>query len=162
DTELRPSAAFSTLGWFNDPLLSTTLSADSTWLVNTVIHELLHNTVWIPGDVSFNESLASFAGSHGAEAFFRARGDTASVARAARNQAIDRALGQFYESVYMSLDSAFRAHPGDSARMVRIEARDSVMARAHRHLAGDVAPALGVRDTMWAHRFQINVAIILA
>ncbi len=73
DVVLRSSPAFSTLGWFNDPLLSTTLQADEVSLVNIVIHEILHSTVWIPGSVSFNESLANFVGHQGAIEFFRKR-----------------------------------------------------------------------------------------
>lgn len=70
DIYLRPSAAFSTLGWFDDPLLSTVLKFDDVSLVNTVLHELLHNTVWIPNNVSFNETLANVVGSLAAQEFF--------------------------------------------------------------------------------------------
>ena len=79
DVTVGPSSAFSTLGWFNDPLVSTTVKADSVTLVNTILHELLHNTFFAKGAVSFNESFATFVGGRGAEHFFRARGDSLSV-----------------------------------------------------------------------------------
>ena len=70
DVNLRPSPAFSTLGWFNDPLLSTTLSSDDVSLVDTVVHEIVHNTIWIPGNVPFNETMANVLGSIGSRLFF--------------------------------------------------------------------------------------------
>ena len=70
DIYIRSSPAFSTLGWFNDPLLSTTVKFDEIALVDTVIHEILHNTIWIKNNVPFNETLANFIGARGVEAFF--------------------------------------------------------------------------------------------
>ncbi len=70
ETWVRGSEAFSTLGWFNDPVLTPALKAHETRLVNTVIHETVHATVWIPDNVAFNESLANFVGLAGAVQFF--------------------------------------------------------------------------------------------
>lgn len=57
--------AFSTLGAFPDPVRSPMLERDRISLAETVIHELLHNTIWRPDDVPFNESLATFVGRRG-------------------------------------------------------------------------------------------------
>lgn len=70
---VRGTDAFSTLGWFNDPVLSTILKNPDVRIVNTIIHESLHATVWIPNHVEFNESLANFVGLAGALDFYRAR-----------------------------------------------------------------------------------------
>jgi predicted aminopeptidase len=70
ETQVRGSEAFSTLGWFNDPVLSTTLSHHPVRVVNTVIHEIFHQTVWVPGHVDFNESAANYIGVKGAMEFF--------------------------------------------------------------------------------------------
>jgi predicted aminopeptidase len=69
DTYVRGIRAYSTLGYFTDPILSSMLGYDDFSLINTIIHELLHRTVWIKGSISFNESLASFVGDKGTLAY---------------------------------------------------------------------------------------------
>ena len=160
DTYLRPSAAFSTLGWFNDPLLSTTLRYDSLDLANTVIHEVTHNTFYAPGQAVFNESFATFVGAHGAEWFFRARGDTARARLAALDWEDDKALGRFWTSLWHQLDSAYRAHP--ESREARLRARDSIYSHARRHLVDSIGPRLQRVDPRALSRVQLDNAALLA
>ncbi|HWJ23692.1 MAG TPA: aminopeptidase [Gemmatimonadaceae bacterium] len=166
DVYLRPSPAFSTLGWFNDPLLSTSLREDSLDLANTVIHELTHNTFYAPGQAVFNESFANFVGSRGAAWFFRSRGDSAAAAKVDARWADERVIGAFYSGVYHALDSAFKARPGEdaAARADRLRARDTIYARARRFLADSVAPALhaGPLPRRWAERVKLDNAAVLA
>jgi predicted aminopeptidase len=162
DTDLRPASAFSTLGWFNDPLLNTTLRADSTQLVNTVIHELVHSTVWIAGDAVFNESFANFVGTYGALAFFRAKGDTAAMTRIRRDWQSELVLGAFYAETFAALTAAFDSLPGAARHEARLAARERVFAAGRARLAADVAPALGITDTLWAQRLRLNNATVMS
>ena len=73
DAYARTAGAYSTLGWFRDPILPAMLTWDEFDLADTVMHELAHATVWVPGSVSFNESFASFVGEEGAFRYIEAR-----------------------------------------------------------------------------------------
>lgn len=60
DVYVAGAEAYSTLGWFNDPLTSAVLWRSDSQLVALVIHELVHQHYYLSGDTAFNESLASF------------------------------------------------------------------------------------------------------
>lgn len=70
DTYMRGVSAYSTLGWFNDPLLSSMLRYKDHDLVNTVIHETVHATLFIKHEADFNERMAVFIGNKGTELFY--------------------------------------------------------------------------------------------
>ena len=52
--------AYSTLGWFRDPLPATVLGRSDDQLAGLIFHELAHQRIYLPGDTAFNESFASF------------------------------------------------------------------------------------------------------
>jgi predicted aminopeptidase len=160
DVYVRPSDAFSTLGFFNDPLLNTTLKGDTLSLANTVIHELTHNTFYASGQAPFNESFAMFVGARGAAGFFRSRGQEAAAARLDAQWEDDKILARFWSRVIKSLDSAYAAHPSD--REARIHARDTVYALARQALISEIGPALKTISPRYAERVPLDNASLLA
>ena len=66
DVYVGAAAAYSTLGWFDDPLLSTFIRYDDAALADLLFHELAHGVVYVRGDSAFNEAFASFVGNAGA------------------------------------------------------------------------------------------------
>jgi predicted aminopeptidase len=73
DVWIRGVDAFSTLGWFRDPLYSYMRDYSPYRLADLIIHESLHATVFIKGQVQFNEELAEFVGTEGARLYMESR-----------------------------------------------------------------------------------------
>jgi predicted aminopeptidase len=160
DTYLRPASAFSTLGWFNDPLLSTTVRADTLDLVNTVMHELSHNTLFVKNHVEFNESFASFVGARGAAAFFRARGSDGAARRVEAEWEDEKRLSVFWAQLVADLRGAYARHPTDSA--ARVAARDSVYRGARRILVDSLSALVPTIPREWFTRVPLDNAALLA
>ncbi|MCO6056134.1 aminopeptidase [Pseudomonas sp. MOB-449] len=74
DTWVGGVEAYSTLGWFDDPLLNTLLRWDDDRLAALIFHELAHQQLYVPGDTAFNESFASFVEREGLNQWRSSRG----------------------------------------------------------------------------------------
>jgi predicted aminopeptidase len=66
DTSVQKAGAYSTLGWLKDPIFSSMLQWDKVTLVNLILHEMTHTTVYFKGKTDFNEEMATFVGNQGA------------------------------------------------------------------------------------------------
>ncbi len=71
DTYTYEVDAYSTVGFFKDPIRSPMLRRHTLSAVDTIFHELLHNTIWRPSEPVFNESLATFVGRTAAVEFLQ-------------------------------------------------------------------------------------------
>lgn len=159
DTYLRPSGAFSTLGWFNDPLLSTALGGDSVELAALVFHELAHNTLWVKSATPFNETFAQLVGYRAAEAFFRERGDSARAARAADRWHDELVLAGFYDTLGTRLEELYASKP-DSAALA--EGRLEAARWARGELEGAVGDSLRTVSVARMADRPVNNARIIA
>jgi predicted aminopeptidase len=164
DTYLRSTAAFSTLGWFADPLYSTLLRQDEVGVVETVLHELAHNHLFLPGQGRFNESWANFAGHAAAMAFFcRREGggpDTVWCTRARDRWSDARDISRYL----MALEEEIRGIYAREDRSVeeRIADRDRVYARALDDFRQEVQPGLRASTYGYLASEELNNATLLA
>lgn len=109
ETYIRTAGAYSTLGWFEDPVLPGMLKWSDYRLADTVLHELAHATVWIKGSVKFNESFASFVGEVGAFQYLEARfgPDSDVVLNARKDHADLQRWRDLLRTLYADLDAVF-------------------------------------------------------
>ena len=74
DATVTGARAYSTLGWFDDPLLSSMVELPEPWLAGIVFHELAHQRLYVPGDTDFNESFAVVVERAGVRRWIEAQG----------------------------------------------------------------------------------------
>jgi predicted aminopeptidase len=140
DTYVRPAMAFSTLGWFSDPLLPHLLRYDRETLTNIIVHELFHSTFYVKGQSAFNESLANFAGHRGAVAFFTKEfGQDAAVTRQAlATWENELTVAQFLASGVERLKTLYASSVAETEKLQQREELFAQLQQEFRSLPGPV------------------------
>jgi predicted aminopeptidase len=144
DVSVRPVSTYSLLGIAPDPVMSTMLfRRDELDIVETVIHELAHATVFAAGAGSFNEGLATFIGREGRRQFVRERFGPSSVVavRAAADDADGDAWGRAVAALAFDLRVLY-AQRGTRSRADLLDEKQRIFARHQRHWQDEVAPTL--------------------
>ena len=80
DVAVGGASAYSTLGWFDDPVLDTMLRGGDVRYVGTLFHELAHQVLYVKNDSTFNEAFATFVEQIGVHAWLRNRGEADRIA----------------------------------------------------------------------------------
>lgn len=125
DVLMQDVAGYSTLGWFDDPLLSSQLRYSEYGLVRLVIHEAVHATVWIPGSVRFNESLASFVEEEGARQFIRRNDPDGS--RMARLDAIKKEQAMFRTIMHRTATELKQLYSGELSNDEKLKSKHRII-----------------------------------
>jgi len=142
--------AYSTLGWLDDPVTGAMLREGEGVLVETLLHELVHATAYLPDRARFNEGAATFLGQEASVAFFLGAGlEPEAQARrreVAARRRLDAALGDLREA-------ALRIYAAEPAGRRREGARATLEAGARerlRELLGPAAESVRLNDACLA------------
>jgi predicted aminopeptidase len=123
--------AYSTLGWFHDPVLNTFFHRTDAELAELVFHELTHVKLFLPGDSDFNEAFAMANAQAGVRRWLLSRGDRAALARYETGLAKDR------EIVRLLLDTR--------ARLARLYAETQLTPAEMRRRKNEIIAGLHTR-----------------
>jgi predicted aminopeptidase len=119
--------AYSTLGWFEDPVLNTFLHRNDAELAELIFHELTHIRVFFSGDTEFNEALATAVGREGVRRWLKARGRRGDLADYESDVAKDDEIIKMLISRRPRLQKLYESNRSKSTEQQR-EAKKRAMA----------------------------------
>jgi len=125
DVRVSPVMAYSTLGWFRDPVFSTQLKQDDAMLAGVIFHELAHQQLYLPGDAAFNESFATTVEIEGLRRWLKHQNDPEAEAKALAEL---RRRGEFVEFVLPYRLRLQEIYSSDLDNDIKIAAKSKVFA----------------------------------
>ncbi len=162
DTFIYELDAYSTLGLLPDPVTSAMLARGDVSLADTIMHELSHNTIWRPGDTTFNESMATFIGqTAGLEFILSDSGNGSDLAeRARRNYEDQERFNIYLQGLVDELTALYAENLPRDAKLAR---RDEIFEAARVRLVDEVIPLMSNPESWSAYReLTLNNAFLLA
>lgn len=160
DTLTRPVSAYSTIGILPDPLFSSMLLGSEEYLADTIIHEMTHETVFVQGDIPFNESMANFVGNVGGIEFLKYKhGEDSNQVRSSMDYKHDDAIfSGFMADFYTELDNFFKS---DISREEKITGREKIYNKYKDKFRDEIKPQLKTKYFDYFMKLKMNNAYIL-
>lgn len=157
DTQRRKIGGYSTLGYFSDPVWPNMLKMHDFDLIELIIHELAHATVYIPHQAAFNETFANFVGKNGAiyyvEENFGRDGDVVRSIKKYHKQLEIRT--KFFHELYGKLQNIYLSKDSDNKK--RAQKKQTLLQAKSDYQKLDIADFLKHID--WS---KINNAYLMA
>lgn len=159
DTWVGGVTAYSTLGWFADPVLNTMLSRDTDYLVKVILHELAHQKIYIENDTAFNEAFAETVALEGLRRWYEQLDDAAGYREFLQKQQHEE---QFVRLVLHYRDKLESVYASDMTRQEKL-ARKQQLLRAMAEDYRQMRPGWG-NDDRYDNWFagDLNNASLLA
>jgi predicted aminopeptidase len=123
DVDIGPVPAYSTLGWFDDPVFSSMLAWDDATLAEMIFHEHAHELVYTHDDTAFDEAFATLVGQEGVRRWLATRGDAAARERWAHRREIEREFVALLLAARADLAALYAGEADEAAKRAGKRAR---------------------------------------
>lgn len=160
DTYVRGVSAYSTLGWFEDSVLSSMLRYDDHDLAELILHESLHTTLFIKGASDFNERLATFMGHEGMKLYYlKKEGANSITLQKALDDSYDQKLfSEFLTRETEALKKWYEEQKGQLSQTQKEVRLKEIKDRFQRELS----PKLKTKNYSEFAERELNNAVLLA
>lgn len=157
DTYIRGVSAYSTLGWFSDPILSSMLRYSDKDLVETIIHESVHATIYIKNNANFNEQLANFIGLQASIEYYKKNKDLNTVKKIEREKQDQILFSQFIAKEIKKLKQWYT----QTDPVVSIKERDKKFTAIVTNFDKKIRPHLKSNKYLFFSKIKLNNARLL-
>lgn len=160
DTYVRGVSAYSTLGWFQDSVLSSMLRYDDVDLVETILHETIHTTLYIKSAADFNERLATYMGHEGMKLFYlQKEGASSPHLKEAQDATHDQKLFSLF--ITQELEHLKTWYEENKARMTP-ELKSERLKEVQKRFVTELKPKLKTKSYSDFEKRDLNNALLLA
>jgi len=116
-------SAYSTLGKFSDPVVSSMMNWDDVQLVGVLFHELAHQVLYVKDDSGFNESFATAVEEFGVQRWLESRGQVEDIAAYRKSRQLRQDLMSLVADARVDLDELYASNLDDGGKRLQKEAR---------------------------------------
>ena len=161
DVYVRGVSAYSTLGWFEDSILSSMLSYKESSFVVMIFHELIHTVLFFKDHIDFNERFAEFTGRKAAILFYlekEGEGGSETVKKMLMEWEDELLFSSFMVKEYKDLDQWYKANKGK----INQETKQKRIKEIQDRFLTDIHPQLKTERYSYFPQLKLNNAILLS